>query len=256
MFFDSHCHIDFPVFDHDRDEVLARFAEIGGRGIIIPGMSESQWSTASRLKQLSSLPLYSAVGLHPYCLTGSELSGVNNCLYDGIQRVDPVAVGECGLDRVATKVPLDVQLRVLESHLQVASESQLPIILHCRKAHNELLTLLNRFPKVRGVLHGFSGSAALANEYLRRDFKLGIGGVISYPRAQKTRATIAQLSLNDVVLETDAPDMPLEGAQGQRNTPQALSSVAEHLAALMELEQANLQRHIFNETLTWFGINL
>jgi len=109
----------------------------------------------------------------------------------------------------------------------------MPLVVHCRKAHNELLRELNKTSlPAGGVIHAFTGSYEMACDYVSRGFYLGVGGSITYPRAQKTRDALARISLEYLVLETDAPDMPLSGYQGQRNTPLQLPAIAQSLAGL------------------------
>jgi TatD DNase family protein len=119
----------------------------------------------------------------------------------------------------------------LDVHLQVARELSMPIIIHCRKAHNEMMkSLSGQNIKSGGVIHAFSGSIDLAKQYWALGFYLGVGGTITYERANKTRETVKQLPIEAMVLETDAPDMPLSGKQGQRNSPENIPEVARTLA--------------------------
>src|SRR5690606_13153989 len=119
-----------------------------------------------------------------------------------------------------------LQLLVLRAQLEVAAKCDKPVILHCVKAHNQLLEALDTSGVKRGVIHAFSGSSELAEQYWRRGFYLGIGGTITYERALKTRRAVQQLPLEALLLETDAPDMPMAGKQGERNSPEYLPEVA------------------------------
>ena len=128
---------------------------------------------------------------------------------------------------------LETQLIIVEEHIKVANKLGLPLILHCRKAHNALIQLLDKTPVLAGgILHGFTGSAQLAMEYWKRGLCIGVGGSITYPRANKTREAIKALPKEALVLETDAPDMPLSGRQGERNSPEFLPLIAKALAEL------------------------
>jgi TatD DNase family protein len=121
----------------------------------------------------------------------------------------------------------------LNIHLQIAQETALPLIIHCHKAHNELIVDLKNFNfPAGGVIHAFSGSYEIAMTYWQMGFRLGIGGTITYERAHKTRQTVTRVPLEALLLETDAPDMPLNGNQGERNSPVNIVRIAQTLADL------------------------
>jgi len=239
---DSHCHIDFCCFDHDRNDVLNSCKKLAVDTIVIPGTEASQWQ-----KQIDLCHLYPqlrfALGLHPYFLKSFEslhlveLSQLLNQFQDKV-----LAVGEIGLD---THIDVDwkLQLQVFEQQLLIAEERMLPVILHHRNSHNELIRTLKAKKFTQGgIVHAFSGSVEVAKTYIDLGFKIGVGGGITYSRASKTRNTLAQLPINCLVLETDAPDMPLMGKQGQRNSPEYLPEIFESLLSLRtETKQQLLQ---------------
>ena len=242
MLIDSHCHLDFSCFDHDRAQILNNCRKLAIKTIIIPGTEVVQWQ-----KQIELCHLYPqlrfALGLHPYFLNNFEslhlveLSRLLNQYQDSV-----VAVGEIGLDS-HIDVDWKLQLKVFEQQLLIAEEHMLPVILHHRNSHNELIRTLkvNKFTQ-GGIVHAFSGSVQEAKTYIDLGFKIGIGGGITYPRSSKTRKTIAQLPISCLVLETDAPDMPLMGKQGQRNSPEYLPEIFESLWSLRnESKQQLLQ---------------
>lgn len=242
MLIDSHCHIDFCCFDHDRNDVLNSCKKLAVDTIVIPGTEASQWQ-----KQIDLCHLYPqlrfALGLHPYFLKSFEslhlveLSQLLNKYQDKV-----LAVGEIGLD---THIDVDwnLQLQVFEQQLLIAEERMLPVILHHRNSHNELIRTLKAKKFTQGgIVHAFSGSVEVAKTYIDLGFKIGVGGGITYSRASKTRNTLAQLPINCLVLETDAPDMPLMGKQGQRNSPEYLPEIFESLLSLRtETKQQLLQ---------------
>ena len=242
MLIDSHCHIDFCCFDHDRNDVLNSCKKLAVDTIVIPGTEASQWQ-----KQIDLCHLYPqlrfALGLHPYFLKSFEslhlveLSQLLNQFQDKV-----LAVGEIGLD---THIDVDwkLQLQVFEQQLLIAEERMLPVILHHRNSHNELIRTLKAKKFTQGgIVHAFSGSVEVAKTYIDLGFKIGVGGGITYSRASKTRNTLAQLPINCLVLETDAPDMPLMGKQGQRNSPEYLPEIFESLLSLRtETKQQLLQ---------------
>ena len=131
---------------------------------------------------------------------------------------------------------MSLQITILEKQLALASQYPLPVILHCRKAHNELLRIVKHFTLPRGgVWHAFSGSHQQAEQFIELGFKLGIGGVITYPRAEKTRKAVAKLPIESLLLETDGPTMPLFQRQGVRNEPAYIPEVLAELSVLRQM---------------------
>jgi len=149
------------------------------------------------------------------------------------------AIGETGLDG-HIPVDMNVQKQVLHAHLDIADSFGLPVILHHRKSHHLLLEALKASSfEGRGVIHAFSGSKDVAKRYIDRGFCLGIGGTITYERAKKTRDTVTYLLRHhpeSILLETDAPDMPMSGRQGQPNMPHYLKDVVAALSGLSDIE--------------------
>ena len=166
------------------------------------------------------------------CLSSAQgcLSSAKGCLS---------AIGETGLDG-HIPVDMNVQKQVLHAHLDIADSFGLPVILHHRKSHHLLFEALKASAfEGRGVIHAFSGSTDVAKRYIDRGFCLGIGGTITYERAKKTKDTVTYLLRHhpeSILLETDAPDMPMSGRQGQPNMPHYLTDVVAALSGLSEIE--------------------
>jgi TatD DNase family protein len=256
-FFDSHCHFDFAEFNADRASLWQSCNRVGIHRLLMPGVTPDQWRTAAQLcVQYAGLD-YSA-GIHPHWIEQQGWFQIdnNNLLEISVREkiaalilqefTRPqnaaycVAVGECGLDKLIT-TPFDVQQQLLTIHIDVARQLHKPLIIHCVRAHNEMIALLKKNkPEAGGVIHAFSGSYEVAQQYVELGFYLGIGGSITYERAQKTRAAAAKIPLAFLVLETDAPDMPLQGKQGQRNSPEYLPQIAQVLADLRGITLAEV----------------
>jgi TatD DNase family protein len=250
-FFDSHCHFDFAAFDEDRDAVWRECCAQGMIGMIVPGVSPAQWHTSAKIMQ-SYDAMYGAAGLHPWWVEqeieaqdlDNYLQGLKEQLRVQLNAPNCIAIGECGMDAFIP-LAMDVQQRVFEAHVQVAQESKKPLIIHSRKAHNEIMQTLKHYElPAGGVVHAFSGSAELAGQYWALGFRIGIGGTITYERANKTRNTVKQVPLESILLETDAPDMPLSGKQGQRNSPVNIIAIAQMLADL----RSETLEHIATQT--------
>jgi TatD DNase family protein len=258
LLFDSHCHFDFEIFDHDRELVWQTCNQSGIRCLLIPGVAPDQWKIAADIVRAHA-GIFIGVGLHPWWLnkslsldiTESYLAALKRDLNENISLERCVAIGECGLDAFI-QTPLRLQQQVLAVHLQLASETSLPLIIHCRKAHNELLAQLQKYKlPAGGVIHAFSGSYELAMRYWLMGFRLGIGGTITYERANKTRDAVKRLPLESILLETDAPDMPLQGKQGKRNSPECILDIAQTLADIRSepLEKIAAQTTLNSQTL-------
>lgn len=232
MMIDSHCHFDFDAFESDRLDIWKRCQESGLTALLVPGVEPLQWGRAAELSEQLDDVFY-AVGLHPWWITKQAYShdAIERELRRQSQAAKCIAIGECGLD--ALKEPaLSEQLDVLRLHFELAIEVNLPVIIHCVKAHGDLLKLIDEHNGLTGVIHAYSGSLQLANEYWRRGFYLGAGGTLTYPRANKTRETFSKLADDAILLETDAPDMPVYGRRGQVNSPEYLPEVLAELARI------------------------
>ncbi|GLT17186.1 hydrolase [Vibrio zhanjiangensis] len=247
--FDTHCHFDFDVFSDDFVSHLQLAHEQGVERIMIPSIGPSNWD---KLLAMSAehAGIYTALGMHPYFLSGDSFF----CFADLKKQVDAhinhlQAIGECGLDAMVD-VDHEIQRQVFNAQIALASDHQLPLILHSRKTHNEVLQLLKKHKfSFGGVLHGFSGSYQQAMQFVELGFYIGVGGVITYPRAQKTRKTVFDLPLENIVLETDAPDMPLMGYQGKPNHPAMLVHILSCLANLREMDEQTIAQ------ITWENAN-
>lgn len=252
---DSHCHFDFNNFDPDRESVWQRCQTLGLEWLIIPGFSPNQWQNARAICQQFAHLSYAA-GVHPYQIqyyTDFTESELRKNIDQELANKHCVGVGECGLDKRMT-VSMDTQIQMLNWHLNIAADHQRPIILHCVHADNELIRTLKHSPCKQGVIHGFSGSYEMAMQYIEMGFYLGIGGTITYPRAKKTRDAVSRVPLNRLVLESDAPDMPVNGRQGQRNSPEYLPEIAESLAQLRATGVETLVRTTSSNTRTLFNL--
>ncbi|AMG31127.1 TatD family deoxyribonuclease [Grimontia hollisae] len=232
---DTHCHFDFPPFSDDPAYWVQRSKDTGIQHLIVPAVARENWGRVATLA--ASFPeVFYAVGLHPVWMASHHEDDIEKL--DAFLSESPkgcVAIGECGLDFAIENADPERQTWFLTEQLKLAEKYQLPVILHCRKAHNELLQILNRFSGVKGVLHAFSGSEQIGLSYIRRGFLLGIGGTITYERANKTRNAVKNFPLNALVLETDAPDMPVFGYQGEPNLPERMLLIAQTLAHLKHL---------------------
>ncbi len=249
-FFDSHCHLDFSEFAHDRLRVVEKAQNAGVQACLVPGVSYSQSQQFAWLKDCAQIALYRGVGLHPYFIEEHQEEHLA-WVEQELQQHSQLAVGEIGLD--ATCAQYEWQQHLFKAQLELAARYQRPMILHHRRSQADLLKIikpyLSQLPVQPGILHAFSGSTEQAKQWVELGFKLGVGGVITYARANKTRTAIAKAPLASLVLETDAPSMPLSGKQGQRNEPQNVAAVFTALCELRPEAPAEIAQALWQNTM-------
>jgi TatD DNase family protein len=227
---DSHSHIDTAEFDADRDAVLHRARNAGVTRQIVPAIALSGFPKLRDLCR-AEMGLHPAYGLHPTFLAEhrpEHLAG----LADWIARERPVAIGECGLDFYIEGLDRDLQRVYLDRQLELAREFDLPVILHARRAFDDVAAAIRRVGGLRGVVHSFSGSEEQARQFWKLGFHLGIGGPVTYERARRLRGIVAAMPIEWLLLETDSPDQPLSGHRGKRNEPACLKEVLDCIAQL------------------------
>ena len=244
MWVDSHCHLDAPEFDTDRDAVVARARAAGVTQIVIPAVGAFDFETVRTLAQAHDF--HYALGIHPlYVMKAREADLQTLAALLERQREDPrlVAIGEIGLDFFAPGLDAARQLFFYAEQLKLARRFGLPVILHVRRSADPLLRELRRAGVRGGIAHAFNGSRQQAEAFLALGFKLGFGGTLTYERSLQIRRLAAELPADSLVLETDAPDIPphwlyataaeREAGRSQgRNEPAELPRIAASLAAL------------------------
>ncbi len=254
-FIDTHCHYDFPPFEHQETTELARARRAGVEKIIVPAVSQARFSAVMQLADSYS-PLYAALGLHPVWSDDhrdDDIDKLQQWLDQQPKKL--VAIGETGLDYFTPALAAQSakQQAFLKAQCALARRYDLPLILHSRRTHDPLAGLLRQAQlPATGVIHGFSGSLSQAMAFVKLGYRIGVGGTITYPRAAKTRHTIASLPLASLVLETDAPDMPLQGFQGQPNRPEQVAVVCRILAELRSEPAEQIAAVIMENTLQLF----
>ena len=219
------------MFEDDFADLLKNAKKAGVLHMVLPGVDRSGWQ---RIMNLCSADagLLAAPGLHPLYLSQHHPDhlGELQALAGGGKIV---AIGEIGLDYHVPGLDRGVQQQLFEAQLQIAAAAGLPVLLHVRKAHDQVLATLRRkqFPH-GGIVHAFNGSLQQAFQFIKLGFVISLCGTITYDRARKIRKIAAELPAEALVIETDAPDIPLAGHRGTANLPQYLPEVLACLAAL------------------------
>ncbi len=238
-FIDTHAHLDDPRFEHDLKAVIDRAHDVGIQQIIVPSIQASGWTKLQLLSQRFHrlLPAY---GLHPMFMPQHSRAHVAK-LHEWLVQDKPIAIGECGLDFYIPDHDKREQQWFFEAHLELASQFQLPVIIHARKSVEQVINTLRQFPTVTGVMHSFSGSQQQAERLIDRGLMLGFGGPVTYSRAHRLHALIKWLPLSALLLETDAPDQPDSTHHGERNEPAYLPTIIKAICSLKGIAQTELE---------------
>lgn len=237
---DSHCHLDAPEFDADRDEVVARARAGGVWRQLLPAIDVASCRAIAALAAADET-LLPAYGLHPMYLDRHDDAALD-WLESWIGAHRPVAIGECGLDFFVTDLDPDRQRLVFERQVRLAVASRLPLVLHARRAVDDVIAVLRRFRPCGGVVHSFSGSRQQAEQLFALGFALGIGGPVTYERAQRLRGIVADMPIEFLLLETDAPDQPSAGRRGCRHEPGHLDAVIDVVCSLRSMAPETLSQ--------------
>ncbi len=241
---DTHCHLDFHAFDDDREMVLDRARSAGLTRILDPGIDLASSGVAVKLSE-SYPEVYAAVGIHPSDARQWE-PGTPASLHKLAKSPKVVAIGEIGLDYYRDRAPRDVQQRVFHQQLDLAAELNLPVIVHCRDAADDVLGILTDWQSRLlaagspvadrpGVLHSFSGEESTARRAIALNFFIGITGPVTFLNARDHQAVIARLPLEKLLIETDAPFLTPHPHRGQRNEPGHVRLVAQKISELHHL---------------------
>ena len=252
FFIDTHCHLDAAEFDADRDAEYARAVAGGVTTLVIPSVSHESFAAVAATceRYPGCLPAW---GLHPMYIGVHRPAHLAD-LRAQIETRRPVAIGEIGLDRF---VDLDypTQEYFCIAQFKIAREFDLPVLLHCRRANDDLLKHLRRIGVRGGIAHAFNGSPQQADAFIKLGFKLGFGGAFTWPRANNLRRLAADLPLEAIVLETDSPDMPPVWIGRGRNAPGELPRIAQTLAELRGIDLATVAQATTRNARELFGLD-
>jgi len=267
---DTHCHLDLPVFDQDRDAAIQRALEAGVTRMLVPSLSVDSAEAVVRLSEKRP-QLRAAIGVHPTeCKSWASRTPVR--LRRLAESESVVAIGEIGLDCYWDAAPRDVQHAVLREQLAVAGQLQLPAVIHCREREDategdcsdDLLLLLTDWLRMLresesvlldrpGVLHAFSGSARLAASVARLGFYIGVGGPVTYKNAAIRREVVASIPAERILLETDAPFLAPVPHRGRRNEPAFVALIADRIAEIKGLPLQQIASITSNNAARLFG---
>ena len=246
---DSHCHLDFPHFDGDRDAVVVRAVLAGVTIVINPGTDlESSRRAVALTERYDNV--YAAVGVHPHDASTFGLQTLSE-LRQLTTHPKVVAIGEIGLDYYRDLSPQAQQRAAFEAQLTLAADLDLPAIIHQRESGTDVMAALRDWAgggHPGCVLHAFSGDQAMADEAVSLDFFIGVGGPLTFKNARRLPEIIPNLPPSCLVVETDAPYLAPHPYRGKRNEPAYMVLVAERLAQLCSLSLNELSRQVTENT--------
>jgi len=231
---DTHCHLDFPEFDPDRDQVIERARQAGV--IYLVNIGSSLESSERSVALAAHYPcVYATVGIHPHdadSVTASMLASIRQLA----QQKKVVAVGEIGLDYFKNYSDPKNQLPLFEQLTSLAKDLHLPLVIHSRQAAEDTVKVLRSAGSYKAVVHCFSGDEKFLDACLGLGFYISFTCNLTYKKAQRTRELAKQVPLDRLMLETDAPFLSPEGSRGTRNEPQAVQMLARELARIKEID--------------------
>ncbi|MFH1229920.1 MAG: TatD family hydrolase [Planctomycetota bacterium] len=253
---DSHAHLDFPEFQKDLPEVIARAKEHNVGYIITVG---TDLKSSRRAIELANFypEVYATIGIHPHeanKITDSDWQEFIKLIHSD----KVIAVGEIGLDFYKDLSPRQSQKDIFIKQLNLAKEHKKPVIIHDREAHKECLEILKEVmgSKIQGVAHCFSGSKEIAQEYLNLGMFISVAGPVTYPNAAKLRETVKTIPVESLLLETDCPFLAPQAKRGQRNEPAYLIYHINELAKIYGLSAEDITRITTLNASHLFGLNI
>ena len=263
MFVDTHCHLDGEEFNEDREAVMQRAREVGVGKIFLPAIDLPSSQRILTLCQQYPDYLYPMIGLHPEEVRADwreQLAEIKSILSPLTSHLSPlIAIGEVGLDFYWSREFEKEQLEAFEAQVQWSVETQLPLMIHCRKAQNEMVPIIKRYAKdlPGGVFHCFTGNEKEAAELLQFErFVLGVGGVLTFKKSHLPETLPQAVPLDRIVLETDAPYMAPVPMRGQRNEPAYVKYVLERMAEAYGITPDELAARTNENVARVFGVKL
>lgn len=254
MIFETHAHYDDRAYDRDRDKIIRLLKEEGIAPIINVGASLTSTETSIKLAHEYD-HVYAAVGVHPSdCadMTDKDIEWLRELTGDD----KVVAIGEIGLDYHYDEPDKNIQKKWFEKQLDLAKETDLPVIVHSRDAAQDTLDILSKeeHKGIRGIIHCFSYSQELAREYVKMGYYIGIGGVVTFKNGRKLHEIARTIPLENIVVETDCPYLAPEPYRGRRNSSAYLTYIIERIAQLREMSYEEVERATYENAALLYGV--
>lgn len=252
MYFESHAHYDDKKFDEDRDELLENLKQNDVDYIINVGADMKSSLISIELSHKYSF-VYAAVGIHPHDAQNMKDTDIKT-LKDYCNDKKVVAIGEIGLDYYYDFSPRQLQRNCFKKQLELCEVVNKPVIIHSRDASQECFDMIKKSNVRNGVIHAFSGSVEMAKAYIDMGFYIGIGGIITFKNARKLIEVVENISIENILIETDSPYLSPVPNRGTRNNSQNLKFIAEKIGQIKQLEPKIVAQKTKNNALSLFGI--
>ena len=238
MYFESHAHYDDERFDEDRDTLLASFPAEGIE-TVVNASSDIKSSKASIALSEKYPFFYAAVGVHPH-----EVENITEADIDELRELSKhpkvVAIGEIGLDYYYDLSPRDLQRHWFKRQLELADELKMPVIIHSRDAAQECFDIIKNSNVRNGVIHCYSGSAEMAEEYIKMGFYIGVGGSLTFKNNKKGVETVERIPIEKILIETDSPYLAPVPYRGKRNDSRLLKYVVERISQIKNISENDI----------------
>ncbi len=251
--YDTHAHYDDDAFDEDREAILKELKSNGVIGILNCASSYESIEKTYKLTIENDI-IYGALGIHPENAdeynedVKSEIIGLIN------QNQKIIAIGEIGLDYYWEENPSrEVQKDVFRRQMKLAEELNLPVVIHDRDAHGDILEIIKEFPNVNGIIHCFSGSVEFAMECIKLGYYIGIGGVVTFKNAKKIVDVVSKIPIEKILVETDAPYMAPVPNRGKRNKSDYIAYIIEQIAQIKNLDPKEVNSVVNNNFMRLIG---
>lgn len=253
---DSHCHLDNPQFDPDREAVIERALAAGVERMVVIGTGEGPPDLESGIRLADRYePIYATVGVHPHD-TSKATPDTYKRLKDLLQHPKVIALGEIGLDYHYDHSPREVQREAFIEQMRIAAEAQKPIVIHTREAWEDTLALLEQYWKpaaLGGIMHCFSGGPEQAARCLDLEFHLSFGGILTFPKSADIQEVARRAPASRILIETDAPYLAPVPYRGKRNEPAFVAETARKLAQLRGVTPEEIAQTTTTNFLAWMG---
>jgi TatD DNase family protein len=243
MLVDSHCHLDFPDFASELDAVLARARAAGIGHFLTIGTELKRFAGVLAAAERAD-DIHCTIGVHPHEAAEEPLSGPD-VLLEASRQEKVVGFGESGLDYYYNHSPRDAQIANFRAHIAAARDAKLPLVVHTRDAEDDTIAILREEQErgaFGGVIHCFTGTARLAGAALDLGFYISVSGIATFKKSDVLRATLREVPLNRLLVETDAPYLAPQPTRGKRNEPAFMVHTAAMLAELKEVSQDEIAR--------------
>lgn len=253
MLIDCHSHIHVKDFDRDREEVIKRATAAGVLKMIEIGFdSEGIFKVVALAKKYEFI--YAVIGVHPHL--ASEWDETIAAKVERLAKMEEkvVGIGEIGLDYFKNFQPRELQQRVFREQLKLAKKLNMPVVIHCRDAYADLFKILDEEKPDRVLLHCFIGTAAEAEEGLKRGYYIAFTGVVTYPSAKTLREVAKFAPLDKILIETDCPFLAPQSRRSQRNEPSFIGETYKEVAKAKKLSENDLEEAVTQNTHRFFGL--